>query len=101
VTKHSEKELNHQLRDIQKELEQAKAIITKLDMIVQRLYEDNLDVKISDGRFKKMSDTYEAEQKQLLERKAELQAFIDESKEQNLNVTHSFKWYASTQILLN
>ena len=92
MTKHSEKELNHQLRDIQKELEQAKAIITKLDMIVQRLY---------DGRFKKMSDTYEAEQKQLLERKAELQAFIDESKEQNLNVTHSFKWYASTQILLN
>ena len=91
MTKHSEKELNHQLRDIQKELEQAKAIITKLDMIVQRLYEDNLDVKISDGRFKKMSDTYEAEQKQLLERKAELQAFIDESKEQNLNVTHSFK----------
>ena len=67
MTKHSEKELNHQLRDIQKELEQAKAIITKLDMIVQRLYEDNLDVKISDGRFKKMSDTYEAEQKQLLE----------------------------------
>lgn len=60
MTKHSEKELNHQLRDIQKELEQAKAIITKLDMIVQRLYEDNLDVKISDGRFKKMSDTCEA-----------------------------------------
>ena len=31
--------------------------ITKLDGIIQRLYEDNLDGKISDERFAKMTAT--------------------------------------------
>lgn len=86
VTKQSEKELNRQLRDNHKELEQAKARIDKLDTIIQRLYEDNLDGKISDERFSRMSVTYEDEQKQLEIRVAELQEFIDKAKEQHLNV---------------
>ena len=86
VTRQSEKELNRQLRDNHKELEQAKARIAKLDTIVQRLYEDNIDGKISDERFSRMSATYEAEQKQLETRAAELQEFIDKAKEQHLNV---------------
>ena len=49
VTKQSEKELNRQLRDSHNELEQTKSRIAKLDTIVQKLYEDNLDDKISDG----------------------------------------------------
>ena len=86
VTKQSEKEINRQLRDSHKELEQVNARISKLDMIVQRLYEDNLDGKISDERFTRMSITYEAEQSQLFKRQKELQNFIDKSKEQNMNV---------------
>ena len=86
VTKQSEKEINRQLRDSHKELEQVNARISKLDMIVQRLYEDNLDGKISDERFTRMSTTYEAEQNQLFKRQKELQNFIDKSKEQNMNV---------------
>lgn len=86
VTKQSEKDLNRQLRDSHKELEQAKSRIAKLDTIVQRLYEDNLDGKISDERFARMLATYDAEQKQLDQRKIELQKFIDKSKEQTLNV---------------
>ena len=53
---------------------------------MQRLYEDNVDGKISDERFARMSQTYEEEQKQLESRKAELDAFISTAKEQQLNV---------------
>ena len=91
VTKQSEKELNRQLRDSHKELEQTKSRIAKLDTIVQRLYEDNLDGKISDERFARMSATYDAEQKELEQRQIELQEFIDKSKEQTLNVDSFLK----------
>ncbi len=91
VTKQNEKELNRQLRDSHKELEQAMARIAKLDTIVQRLYEDNLDGKISDERFSRMSATYEAEQSQLEQRVTELQEFVDAAKEQRLNVDSFIK----------
>ncbi|MBQ7371074.1 MAG: DUF4368 domain-containing protein, partial [Blautia sp.] len=86
VTRQSEKELNRQLRDSNRELSQIDARIQKLDVIMQRLYEDNVDGKISDERFARMSQTYEEEQKQLECRKAELDAFISTAKEQRLNV---------------
>ena len=91
VTKQSEKDLNRQLRDSHKELEQAKSRIAKLDTIIQRLYEDNLDGKISDERFARMSATYYAEQKELEQRQIELQEFIGKSKEQTLNVDSFLK----------
>lgn len=91
VTKQSEKELNRQLRNSHKELEQATARITKLDTIIQKLYEDNIDGKISDERFMKMTETYEAEQQELLKRKNELKSFIDQAKEQSLNVDSFLK----------
>ena len=86
VTRHSEKELTRQLRDSTRELEQAEERIGKLDSIIQRLYEDNVEGKISDERFAKLSASYEAEQNQLESRKAELTEFIDASKKQRLNV---------------
>ena len=89
VTRKSEKELNHQLRDSNRELAQAEARIEKLDVIMQRLYEDNVEGKISDERYARMSASYETEQKQLESRKAELTKFIDTAKEKRLN-TNSF-----------
>ena len=86
VMKQNEKELSHQLRDSHRELEQATSRIAKLDVIMQRLYEDRVDGKISDERFARMSATYEAEQNQLEIRMAELQAFLDEAKDRQLNV---------------
>ena len=86
VTRQSEKELNRQLRDSNRELAQAEARIQKLDVIMQRLYEDNVDGKISDERFSRMAKTYEEEQRQLESRKAELDDFIATAKEQRLNV---------------
>ena len=52
---------------------------------MQRLYEDNVEGKISDERYARMSASYETEQKQLESRKAELVEFIDSAKEQRLN----------------
>ena len=86
VTKQNEKELSRLMRDCSKELAQAKDRIKKLDGIMQRLYEDNIDGKISDERFARMSETYEAEQKQLEARAAELESAIAAAKEERLNV---------------
>lgn len=88
VTNTSEKALNRELRSSQKEYEQAKARITALDKIIQRLYEDNVVGKISDERFAKMSATYEAEQKALESRIAELDEFITTAKEKSLNAEY-------------
>lgn len=85
VTKQSEKELNQQLRNSHKEPEQVTTII-------QILYQDNIDDKISDERFMKMTEPYEADQKELLKRKNELKSFIvDQTKEQSLNVDSFLK----------
>ena len=88
ITSNSEKKLNKELKDSHKEYEQAKARISKLDTIIQRLYEDNVEGKISDERFMKMSATYEAEQKELNARVTTLQDFIDHAKEKSLNAEH-------------
>lgn len=86
VTRQSEKELNRQLRDSNRELTQAIVRIEKLDSIIQHLYEDNVEGKISDERFSRMSASYETEQKQLEIRKAELTELITAAKEQRQNV---------------
>ena len=42
--------------------------MTELDTIIQKLYEKQLLGKIADDRFKKMCDSYEAEQAELKEK---------------------------------
>ena len=86
VTKKKSTEADRILRDSKRELEQAQARIHKLDEIIQRLYEDNVEGKISDGRFAKMSESYETEQKTLEARVAELSDLIASEQEANLNV---------------
>lgn len=86
VTKQNEKELARLMRDSHKELAQAKDRIRKLDAIMQRLYEDNIEGKISDERFARMSAVYDAEQKGLEARVAELETAIAEARQERLNV---------------
>ena len=88
VTRNSEKALDRELRDCRKEYEQAKARIAKLDTLIQRIYEDNVEGKISDDRFAKLSANYETEQAQLQSRVEELQRFLDDAKEKSLNADH-------------
>lgn len=72
-------------RESKKEFEQAQSRISKLDTIIQRLYEDNIEGNISDECFMKMSATYEAEQNQLTQCVAELEHIIDAAREKSSN----------------
>ena len=86
VTQKSKQETERNLRESKKELEAAKARVTKLDGIIHRLYEDNIEGKVSDERFAKLTATYEAEQRQLEYRIAELQSFMANAKNESLGV---------------
>jgi len=86
VTDKTHAEVNRSLRDDKRELEQAQVRAGKLDSIIQRLYEDNLDGKISDERFAKMTASYEDEQKTLESRIRELKAAIGTVTENASNV---------------
>ena len=88
VTKKTQIDLDKSLRDGKRELEQSLARIKKLDDIIQRLYEDNIEGKISDERFAKMTANYEAEQHTLECRVDELKATITTEKESSLNASH-------------
>ena len=48
-----------------KQLEQAQERISEISRIIKRLYEDNVNGKISDERFMELSADYEAEQAEL------------------------------------
>ncbi len=88
VTKSSEKALEKEIRDSRREYEEANARITKLDTLIQRIYEDNVEGKISDERFAKMSATYEAEQAQLTERAAELEKLLSDARQKAINADY-------------
>ena len=64
-----------------KELETAQKRISELSAIFKRLYEDSVTGRISDARFSELSADYEAEQKELKERAAGLQAELSKSQE--------------------
>ena len=66
--------------------EQAEKRIKALDKIIQNLYEDKVGGKISEERYMKMSDNYEAEQKALTERLNYLKAEIEKAKTQYDNI---------------
>lgn len=86
ATQTSEKALNKSTKEYRREYEQSSARIAKLDVLIQRIYEDNVVGKISDERFVKMPESYETEQRQLKSRVAELQNYIGAAKEKSVNV---------------
>ena len=67
-------------------LSQAQRRMEELDRLFQRLYEDNIFGKISDERFTKLSGGYEAEQNDLQEKIAILQAELTGQEEQAMNL---------------
>lgn len=91
VLKKKTSELNQVLRSQKKELDDSKNRIVKLDSIVQNLYEDNLEGKISDQRFEKMAKSYDEEEISLQKRIAELEKIITKSQEEELNVESFLK----------
>ena len=68
-----------------KQLEQAQERIAEVSRIIKRLYEDNVNGKISDERFMELSADYEQEQRELKDRAAALQAELDKSQAATVN----------------
>lgn len=91
VLKKKSSELNQTLRSMKKELEDSKLRIEKLDTIVKNLYEDNLEGKLSDQRFEKLTKSYDDEEIKLNAKIQELENEIKESSEKELNVDSFLK----------
>lgn len=89
VMKKSRAESTKRLNKAKREMNEAQSRILKLDGIIRQLYEDNLDGKISDERFKKMSESYDEEQRNLMNRVAEIKAEIS-SQEESTGKADSF-----------
>ena len=68
-----------------KELEAAEKRIGELSAIFKRLYEDSVAGRITDERFSELSADYEAEQRQVREHAAELQAELSKAQEASVN----------------
>ena len=82
-----------QKAEVKKELSAKKKLLSKsesrikeLDILFQRIYEDNVSGKISDERFEMLSETYEKEQAELKSLIENLSVEISETEEQSDNV---------------
>ena len=74
-----------------KEMSAAEKRIAELSSIFKRLYEDSVSGRISDERFTELSADYEAEQKTLKARLAELQAELGKTQEAMVNAERFMK----------
>ena len=83
LRKDAEAKTKKELKESQREIETSEERIDKLDKIIESLYEDKVEGKISEERYLKMSDTYESEQAALKERVKTLKADIEKAKEQD------------------
>lgn len=70
-----------ELKEYSKEIRTSEERIERLDKIIESLYEDKVEGKISEERYLKMSDTYESEQTALTERIKVLKREIAKAKE--------------------
>ena len=72
----TKRELNQSL----KEVAEMESRMKELDKIIQSLYEDKVSGKLSEERYLKMNDNYEAEQAELKEKVEKLKSSIDHAK---------------------
>ena len=79
VANYSKKAMETDQRVRESELKALIARDKELDVLYEKIYEDNALGKISDDRFKKLADKYEAEQSSIAERIAELKQKFDEA----------------------
>lgn len=74
-----------------RQLEQQTRRMGEIDTIIKRLYEDNVNGKLSDERFAKMTADYEQEQKALETSTTELRQAVESIEQQAVNVKSFLK----------
>lgn len=70
-------EKQKELSEKRRELTKAEKRIKDIDLLIQKIYEDNAMGKLSDERFATMSMAYEEEQKNLKEAIPDMQAYLE------------------------
>lgn len=83
----SSEEQRKELAKKRRELAKSEKRIDELDILFQRIYEDNVSGKLSNERFATMSANYEAEQKALKESLVQLKADIEMQNDKTANVS--------------
>ena len=79
-------ERRYELSAKQKQVEKDEKRIKELDRLFRKIYEDNVNGKLNDERFYKLSDGYEAEQEQLKQVIETLTAEVSEADTEATNV---------------
>lgn len=79
-------EAKRELAAKRRQLTQAERRIEELDRLFKRIYEDNVNGKLSDSRFQMLSDDYEQEQEELREKLLRLNEEITKQEEQADNI---------------
>ncbi|MCH5253126.1 MAG: recombinase family protein [Lachnospiraceae bacterium] len=79
-------EAKRQLTAKQQKAARASARIEELNMLFKRVYEDNVNGKLSDSRYQILSDSYETEQKSLETELAQLNQEISQQTEQSEHI---------------
>ena len=74
------------IRTMKTKIEKSKQRIKELDMLIERIYEDNVLGKISDDRFYRMSANYEKEQKELLAAVEHDEQKVREAEQEKINL---------------
>ena len=74
------------IRTMKAKIEKSKQRIKELDMLIERIYEDNVLGKISDDRFYRMSANYEKEQKELLAAVEHDEQKVREAEQEKINL---------------
>ena len=82
----SSEEQKKELTKKRRELSKSEKRISELDVLFQRIYEDNVSGKLTDERFSTMSVSYEAEQKSLKAAVAMLRNEIETQDDKTANV---------------
>jgi DNA invertase Pin-like site-specific DNA recombinase len=85
VERNADKQTAKSLAANTKEYTEANSRITKLDGIIRKLYEDNVEGKISDERFGTLLEGYEREQAELTQKVRGLKTAIDEANAKKTN----------------
>lgn len=83
----SSEEQRKEIAKKRRELAKFEKRIAELDILFQRIYEDNVVGKLSDERFATMSANYETEQKALKESLVQLKANIEMQNDKASNVS--------------
>lgn len=87
-------ERRYELSAKQKQIEKDEKRMKELDRLFRKIYEDNVNGKLNDERFYKLSDGYEAEQEQL---KQEIETLTAEVSEADTEITNVSKLIAATK----